>query len=294
VNLAPLISAIELAGIIDQCVVIDVRHDLLKPALGRQAYDEAHLPGAFFLSQDTDLAGAKTGKNGRHPLPERDQLAARLAQCGLSIGQKLIAYDAQGGMYAARLWWLARWLGHPQVAVLDGGIAAWQRAGFPVAAAGVSNKPAGNFTAGASLVQTVSADDLMHTLGHGGSLPVDGSSQGDGPLQVIDARAGDRYRGEVEPMDPVAGHIPGALNRPFALNLRPDGLFKPAEVLRQEFEGLLGSRSPQTVVNQCGSGVTACHNILAMEYAGLSGSALYPGSWSEWCADAARPVATGA
>ena len=133
-NLAPLISALELAGVIDQCVVIDVRHDLLKPALGRQGYDEAHLPGAFFLSQDTDLAGAKTGKNGRHPLPDRDQLAARLAQCGLSSGQKLIAYDAQGGMYAARLWWLARWLGHTQVAVLDGGIAAWQRAGFPVEA----------------------------------------------------------------------------------------------------------------------------------------------------------------
>lgn len=275
----PLISALEAAGSIDRCVVIDVRHDLMKPALGREGYDQGHIPGAFFLSQDTDLAGPKNGKNGRHPLPDRDQLSARLAACGLSLGQMLIVYDAQGGMYAARLWWLARWLGHAEVAVLDGGIAAWQRAGFPV-----DTRPAlpaaGNFVARESLMATVSADQLMHKLGTS-------------TLQVIDARAGERYRGETEPMDPVAGHIPGALNRPFGLNLRPDGLFKPAEVLRQDFVELLGSHSPQDVVNQCGSGVTACHNILAMEYAGLGGSALYPGSWSEWCSESSRPIATG-
>ena len=188
-------------------------------------------------------------------------------------------------MYAGRLWWLARWLGHAEVAVLDGGIAAWQRAGFPVNSratqAGASPRPQGNFVANASLVKAVTSAELLANLGKN-------------HLQVIDARAGERYRGEIEPMDPVAGHIPGAINRPFALNLRADGLFKPAEVLKQEFNALLGSREPGTVVNQCGSGVTACHNILAMEYAGLEGSALYPGSWSEWCADPSRPVATGA
>jgi thiosulfate/3-mercaptopyruvate sulfurtransferase len=276
----PLISALEAAVSIDRCVVVDVRHDLMKPALGREGYDQGHIPGASFLSQDSDLAGPKTGKNGRHPLPDRDQLAARLAACGLSLGQTLIVYDAQGGMYAARLWWLARWLGHAEVAVLDGGIAAWQRAGFPV-----DTRPArpavGNFVARESLMTTVRADQLMHNLSTS-------------TLQVVDARAGERYRGETEPIDPVAGHIPGALNRPFGLNLRPDGLFKPAEVLRQEFVDLLGSQAPKNVVNQCGSGVTACHNILAMEYAGLSGSALYPGSWSEWCSEPSRPVATGA
>ncbi len=284
-SFGPLISALELAGCIDQCVVIDVRHDLMKPELGRQGFEQGHIPGAGFLSQDTDLAGAKNGKNGRHPLPDRDGLAARLAQCGLSKGQRLIACDAQGGMYAGRLWWLARWLGHAEVAVLDGGIAAWQRAGFPVNAVdkvpAAAVKPAGNFVANTSLVKAVTANELVANLGKS-------------TLQVIDARAGERFRGETEPMDPVAGHIPGAINRPFGLNLRPDGLFKPAEVLRQEFLALLGSRRAETVVNQCGSGVTACHNILAMEYAGLDGSALYPGSWSEWCADEARPVATGA
>lgn len=279
-SFSPLISALDLAGCIDDCVVIDVRHDLLDPAAGRRGYDAAHIPGAFFLSQDDDLASTKNGRNGRHPLPVRERLAGKLAAAGLSANGRLVAYDAQGGMYAGRLWWLARWLGHERVAILDGGIAAWQRAGFPVTAEASRARPAGNFEAKAPTVNSVDAAQILQAIGQDSLL-------------VVDARAGERYRGETEPMDPVAGHIPGALNRPFAQNLRPDGTFKPAEVLRAEFAALLGERPVASVVHQCGSGVTACHNLIAMEFAGLSGSALYPGSWSEWCSDSSRPTARG-
>ena len=274
-----LISAEELGIAIDRCVVIDCRHDLLKPQTGIDAYTEGHIPGARFLSQDTDLAGPKTGRNGRHPLPDRETLAARLRACGLNRDQQLVAYDAHGGMYAARLWWLARWLGHAPVAVLDGGLEAWRRERLPVS----TELPApvsGNFQASNGLTRSVGAADIEAALSGSARL-------------VIDARAGERYRGEVEPIDPVAGHIPGALNRPFAQNLRPDGRFKPGPVLRGEFDALLGGRDPASVVHQCGSGVTACHNLLAMAVAGHPEAALYPGSWSEWCSDPARPVARG-
>ena len=274
-----LVSAGELAAAIDRCLVVDCRHDLLDPTIGPAAYAQAHIPGARFLHQDTDLAGRKTGRNGRHPLPERAALAERLRSIGLDRGQQLVAYDDHGAMYAGRLWWLARWLGHREVAVLDGGMTAWTRAGFPVTA----ELPAprrGDFEAGASLAAAVEVDTIAGQLGSG-------------RLVVLDARTPERYAGEMEPIDPVAGHIPGALNRPFRSNLRPDGRFKPAEVLRQEYEALLAGRAPAEVVHQCGSGVTACHSIIAMELAGLHGSALYPGSWSEWCADPARPVARG-
>ena len=275
-----LISAEELGVAIDRCVVIDCRHDLLKPQAGIEAYTEGHIPGARFLSQDTDLAGPKNGRNGRHPLPERDALAARLRACGLNRDQQLVAYDAHGGMYAARLWWLARWLGHAPVAVLDGGLDAWRRERLPLATE-VPGPGSGNFVPSASLTRSVGAPEIESALGSAARL-------------VIDARAGERYRGEVEPMDPVAGHIPGALNRPFASNLRPDGRFKPGPVLHGEFDTLLGGRDPGSVIHQCGSGVTACHNLLAMAVAGHPETALYPGSWSEWCSDPARPVARGA
>lgn len=274
-----LISAEELAGAIDHCTVIDTRHDLLDPQVGPAAYAAGHVPGACFLHQDHDLAGEKTGSNGRHPLPPREALAARLRAAGLEPGRQLVAYDGQGGMFAVRVWWLARWLGHEQVAVLDGGIDAWTRAGFPLS----TELPAarsGGFVAGAPRVAQVDAAAVLENLQRRERL-------------VVDARAPERYRGEVEPLDPVAGHIPGAVNRPFQQNLRPDGRFKPAEVLRQEFLALLGDRPPQSLIHHCGSGVTACHNLLAMELAGLPGAALYPGSWSEWCADPARPVAVG-
>jgi thiosulfate/3-mercaptopyruvate sulfurtransferase len=275
-----LIAADELGVAIDRCVVIDCRHDLLNPKAGIDAYAQGHIPGARFLSQDTDLAGPKTGRNGRHPLPDREALAARLRACGLNAGQQLVAYDAHGGMYAARLWWLARWLGHGPVAVLDGGLDAWRRERLPVVVE-VPGPGAGNFKAGEPLVASVQAADIEAALGSTRRL-------------VIDARAGERYRGEVEPMDPVAGHIPGALNRPFAQNLRPDGRFKPGPVLRGEFDALLGGRDPASVIHQCGSGVTACHNLLAMTTAGYADTALYPGSWSEWCSEPTRPVARGA
>jgi len=274
-----LISARELATAIDDCVVVDCRHELLNPDAGPQAYARGHLPGARFMHQDHDLAGPKNGSNGRHPLPDRDAMAARLRAAGLDRGQQLVACDDHGGMYAARLWWLARWLGHAPVAILDGGMSAWKAAGFPLETA-VPAPRQGNFVAQASLVRAVDTDAIVGQLG---------SSR----FVVVDLRAAERYEGQTEPIDPVAGHIPGALNRPFQQNLGADGRFKPADVLRREYESLLAGRSPEDVVFHCGSGVVACHSVIAMELAGLAGSALYPGSWSEWCADPARPVATG-
>ena len=274
-----LISVEELAAGIDRCLLVDCRHELTDPTAGRSAYEAGHLPGAHFLSVDDDLAGPATGANGRHPLPERDAFRARLAALGLSDDTQLVAYDAHGGMFAARLWWMARWVGHLAVAVLDGGIDAWRRAGYPVTQ-GAPAPRAAHLSARASRVHAVDADAVARNLSARDWL-------------VVDARAPERYAGEVEPLDPVAGHIPGAINRPAARNLRDDGRFKPAPVLRAEFEALLGGQPADRVVHQCGSGISALANLIAMEHAGMEGSMLYPGSWSEWCADAARPVATG-
>ncbi|WP_454732007.1 MULTISPECIES: sulfurtransferase [Cupriavidus] len=263
-------------------VVIDCTFDLANPAAGREAYHAGHLPGAFYLHLDNELSGAKTGSNGRHPLPDPDTLAARLRALGVGTGSQVVAYDAQGGMFAARLWWLLRWLGHEAVAVLDGGRNAWVAAGLPLEA-GTAPEPEtpGDFTRKASLVATVDADLVLANL--------------DAPRRlVVDARAPDRFRGENETLDPVGGHIPGAANRFFKDNLRADGSFKPAATLREEFAQVLGATPASAAIMQCGSGVTACHNLLALEVAGLRGAALYPGSWSEWCADPARPVASGA
>ena len=275
-----LISAEELARVIDRCVVVDCRHDLMDVAAGRRAYDEGHIPGAHFLSVDADLSGPKTGRNGRHPLPERHAFRARLAQLGLSDDMQLVAYDASGGQFAGRLWWMARWIGHLAVAVLDGGIDAWRQAGYPLARETPATPAAGVLTERAPRVQAVDVEAITRNLGSDEWL-------------VVDARSAERYAGKVEPLDPVAGHIPHAVNRPYQLNLRDDGRFKPAPVLRAEFDALLAGRAPDSIVHQCGSGVSALHNLLAMEYAGLEGSMLYPGSWSEWCSDPARPVATG-
>ncbi len=284
-NWNTLISADELARVLDDCVVVDCRHDLFDADAGRRGYEAGHIPGARFLHQDTDLAGPKNGRNGRHPLPSPDRMLAMLASVGLTDERQLVACDETNGQFAVRLWWLARWLGHAKVAVLDGGVAAWTRAGYPLAtgpapAVEPAKGAAGGLSRRPSLTPTVDAEALL-------------PSRADRP-QIVDARAPERYRGETEPLDPVAGHIPGAINRPLATNLRPDGRFKPAEVLRAEFSVLLAGRDPSRVVHQCGSGVTACHNLLAMELAGLPGSALYPGSWSEWVADPSRPVAVGA
>jgi thiosulfate/3-mercaptopyruvate sulfurtransferase len=260
-------------------LVFDCRFDLADTTAGESAWAEGHIPGAQYLHLDRDLSGTKTGTNGRHPLPDRVKLVETLATHGLTNGKQVVAYDAQGGMYAARLWWLLRWVGHDSIAVLDGGLDAWLAAGQPLSK-DVPATTKGNFTAGAPLSVTTDALAIQRNL----------TAR---ELTVVDARAPDRYRGENETIDPVGGHIPGALNRFFKDNLTADGRFKPAHSLREEFGALLPATAPDRVVLQCGSGVTACHNLLAMEIAGLHGASLYGGSWSEWVADPARPVAMG-
>jgi thiosulfate/3-mercaptopyruvate sulfurtransferase len=273
-----LISAPELMSLVasSRPVLLDCGFDLAQTAAGAQAHAAGHLPGARYVHLDDDLSGTKTGTNGRHPLPTREALAAAAGRWGITPGVQVVAYDNQGGPYAARAWWLLRWLGHDRVAVLDGGQAAWLAAGgvlTPAADVPAAQPP---YPALPAAMPTVSADELQARLDR---------------VCLLDARAGERYRGEVEPLDPVAGHIPGARLRFFKDNLQADGRFKPATVLRAEFEALVAQAGE--VVHQCGSGVTACHNVLAMAYAGLGAARLYPGSWSEWCADPARPVARG-
>ena len=278
-----LISASELAARIDdpKLVVVDCRHDLMNLAAGGEAYAAGHIPGAVFADMEHALSGEKRGADGqfrgRHPLPERGALIDTLRAWGIDDDTQVVACDAQGGMFAARLWWLLRWVGHPAVAVLDGGIAAWQALGLPLAA-DAPVKARGAIVERESLVPTVSAGDLLANIRSG-------------ERTVIDARAPDRFRGENETIDPVGGHIPGAKNRFFKDNLQADGRFKDAAQLKADFAPLFAD--PAKAVMQCGSGVTACHNLLALEVAGMPGAALYPGSWSEWCADPARPVATG-
>ena len=279
-----LISASQLAAHIDdpKWVVVDCRHDLVNLAAGRDGYAIGHLPGAVFADIETVLSGAKRGADGaflgRHPLPEKEALADALRDFGIGDDTQVVAYDAHGGMFAARLWWLLRWLGHEAVAVLDGGMAAWQALGQPLSNQ-VPVKPLGSLTVRAPFVPTVTVREVMDNLDSGKRI-------------VIDARAADRFRGENETIDPVGGHIPGAKNRFFKDNLQADGRFKEAQQLRGEFGALIDD--PEQAIMQCGSGVTACHNLLALEVAGMPGASLYPGSWSEWVGDPARPVAKGA
>ncbi|MDR2710392.1 MAG: sulfurtransferase [Burkholderiales bacterium] len=283
-----LISTSQLAAHLDDpdWLIFDVRHDLAAPPWGRRVYDESHIPHALFVSLDNDLSATPTGKNGRHPLPSPAQCAERLARFGVAQGKnpenapgkQIAAYDQGSGMFAARLWWVLRWLGFDRCAVLDGGWAQWLAEGQPVSTAQETPQPASFVPRPQDL--TVDAGEVLANL----SSPI---------LTLIDARAASRYRGEEEPIDPVGGHIPGALNRPYTDNLSAGGTFKSAAQLRAEFNALLGDTPAARVVHQCGSGVTACHNVLAMEIAGLTGSHLYPGSWSEWCSDPARPMAKG-
>ncbi|MFT3665145.1 sulfurtransferase [Piscinibacter sp.] len=259
-------------------VIVDCGFDLADTGAGERAWREAHAAGSFYLHLDRDLSGAKNGRNGRHPLPERAAFAATLGRLGITPATQVVALDRQGGPYAARLWWMLRWMGHEAAAVLDGGLDAWRAAGGAVDALAPAATAGAPYPERAPLAPTLDADALLERLGR---------------VRLIDARAGERFRGEVEPLDPAAGHIPGALNRFFKDNLGADGRFKSAAALRAEYEALLGGDAPARTVHQCGSGVTACHNLLAMEHAGLDGSCLYPGSWSEWCSDPARPIATG-
>jgi thiosulfate/3-mercaptopyruvate sulfurtransferase len=258
-------------------IVCDCRHDLADYGSGRRAYEQSHIPGARFVHLDQDLSGPKTGQNGRHPLPHPRTFALRLGALGIDNTRQVVAYDSSGGYYAARLWWMLRWLGHTKAAVLDGGWGAWLAAGAAVTA------------------EVPDVEPTTFTPHHKTELSVDtafvASHLRDDAVTIVDARSADRFRGENETLDPVAGHIPGATNRFFKDNLQADGRFKAPDVLRAEFAQVIGGRAPASAVHQCGSGVTACHNLLAMEHAGLCGSRLYPGSWSEWVSDRSRPVA---
>ena len=276
----PLVSAQQLSTALRggvTPVIIDCSFDLADTTAGQRAFANGHLPGAHYAHLDRDLAGPKTGRNGRHPLPARADWAATLARFGVAPERHVVVYDAQGSMYAARAWWMLLWAGHRAVSVLDGGLQAWKDAGGAIES-GESPGSAGEvpYPLGHSLVKAVDADALQQSLGR---------------VTLLDARAGERFRGEVEPLDARAGHIPGARSRFFKDNLDSTGHFRPVGELRAAFEAL--GAEPGSVVHQCGSGVTACHNLLAMEVAGLAGSTLYPGSWSEWSSDPARPIAVG-
>lgn len=281
--LSPLVSVAQLQqALADKrpLVLIDCRFDLADTSAGERAYAAGHLPGAHYLHLDRDLSGDKHDAQGhfrgRHPLPDPERFAGLVRSLGVVPGTLTVAYDGQGGMYAARAWWLLRWIGHRDAAVLDGGIAAWTSAGGALDTTVPAREAAPARSVDRPQMPTIDADALLQQLGR---------------VKLIDARGAERYRGEVEPLDTTAGHIPGALNRFFQRNLGPDGRFRPAAELRAEFDALLATTPASDVVHQCGSGVTACHNLLAMEAAGLHGSRLYAGSWSEWSADPAKPVA---
>ncbi len=293
----PLISPEALAHLAqssgDRLRIVDCSHDLGQSALGRQQYEQGHIPGAVHAHLDCDLSGPTTGTNGRHPLPSPEALCDWLGRQGITPEMTVVAYDRSGAMYAARLWWMLRWIGHAQARVLDGGYAAWTAAGLPTEAGSAAPAPANYPAASADERLAVDAAFVLRNLQTREAV-------------LVDARGAGRYAGEGETIDPVGGHIPGALNRPFTDNLGEGGRFKSATTLRAEWQAvagahlqahLQGSANPggprAGLVMQCGSGVTACHNLLALESAGLGGARLYPGSWSEWCSDRSRPIVTG-
>lgn len=279
-----LIEAAELAALLSTAaprpvVVIDCRHDLSRPEWGREQFAAAHIPGAVFASLDHDLSGTVTARSGRHPLPEPSQLSAFLGAAGVDAATHVVAYDQDKSPYAARLWWLLRWLGHERVSVLNGGLSAWRAAGLPLTAEPAARRPV-EFTARPALLLATSTAEVERDLASGRIL-------------LLDARGADRFAGQNETIDPVAGHVPGARSQPFAENLGSDGRLRPVAELAALWRTALGGTPPAQVVAMCGSGVTACHNLLALELAGLPGARLYAGSFSEWIRDPARKVATG-
>jgi thiosulfate/3-mercaptopyruvate sulfurtransferase len=261
-----------------EVIVLDCRHALADFSLGRRLYEVSHIPGAFFAAVEDDLAGRKTGKNGRHPLPDPETFAGFLRGLGINDGTQIVAYDAGSDMFAARLWFLCRWIGHDATAVLDGGFAAWTTLGYPVTAAPSQPSRVGSLAIALRPDLVVDTDYVRANLG-------------DPKMQLLDARAKERYTGETEPIDPVGGHIPGAMQRWFKDNFTPNGNLKSPEQLREEFAR--AGLDPKRTVHQCGSGVSSAVTLLAMAHAGLDGSRIYNGSWSEWVADPSRPIAVG-
>ena len=263
--------------------ILDCRFELAQPQWGASAYAAGHIPHALYAHLDEDLSGPVAASTGRHPLPEINALAETFGRWGIDAQVQVVAYDQGNGAYAARLWWLLRWMGHSRVAVLNGGFAAWQRAGLPVDAKPATRQPR-RFVALPTANQVVTTAELERALARGEL------ATGEAML-LVDARAADRFAGENETIDPVAGHVPGAHNHPFARNLEASGEFLPAPELRRRWQATLRKVPVERAISMCGSGVTACHNLLALEIAGLSGARLYAGSWSEWIRDPARPVA---
>ena len=264
--------------------VIDCRFDLMNPDEGRHAYLEGHIPGARYADLNKDLSAPVSATSGRHPLPTPGDFAATLGRLGIDRATQVIAYDDSAGAFAARAWWMLRWVGHPAAAVLDGGLKAWVSEGGALKSGEENPLPAA--AANRSLSEQADTAEVIETAELERRLR-------DPAFLLIDARAGERFAGTVEPIDAVAGHVQGAVNHPFSTNLGADGLFLPAPVLRQLWERRLGGRSPTEAAAMCGSGVTACHNLLSLEVAGLRGTKLYAGSWSEWIRDPRRPVARG-
>ena len=260
-------------------VIVDCRYDLTKESWGAEQYKAAHIPRAAYADLAHDLAGPKDGRNGRHPMPGHDAMIATFGRLGIGSDSQVVAYDQENGMYASRLWWMLRYMGHTAVAVLDGGFAKWLREGRPTAA-GVESPTSATFSGKPLAEMRLTANQVWARLG-------------DPEMTPVDARSPSRYEGKEEPLDRVAGHIPGARNHFYQWNLRPDGTFLSPDELRQKFDSMLGGTPPDQVAMYCGSGVTACHNILAMEQAGLRGVKLFPGSWSEWSSDPDKPVETG-
>ncbi|HXP26829.1 MAG TPA: sulfurtransferase [Steroidobacteraceae bacterium] len=282
-----LISAAMLRDLMGkpEIAIIDCRFDLMNPDGGRRAYLDGHIPGARYADLNKDLSAPITATSGRHPLPTPSDFAGTLVRLGVGRATQVVAYDDSGGAFAARLWWMLRWVGHPAAAVLDGGIKAWVSEGGTLLSGEENPLPAAkvgpHVSAQADAAAVIGTADLEQRLA-------------DPAFLLIDARAGERFAGTVEPIDTVGGHIKGAVNHPFSANLGTDGRFLPAQVLRQAWERRLAGRSPTQVAAMCGSGVTACHNLLSLEVAGLRGAKLYAGSWSEWIRDPRRPIAQGA
>jgi len=276
-----LIQVPELAALINdhKVAVLDCRHELSRPDWSDQAYAESHIPTAVQAHLDRDLSSPITASSGRHPLPDVTKFAETLGRWGIDNNLQVVAYDQGNGVYASRAWWLLRWLGHTKVAVLDGGFAAWQEAGLPV-----TRDPAKSTAR--QFAPAVSNDAALSTAEVQQALARDS-------IALIDARGTDRFAGENETIDPVAGHVPGASNRPFAKNVDGRGRFLPPSELRRQWSHTLGTRNAHDVVAMCGSGVSACHNLLALEIAGMPGARLYAGSWSEWIRDPQRPIARG-